>query len=142
MSSLDARATRALNEVIVCFERAEAGYRTAAADETNTELQNLLTQYSDQRSIFLAELRSEIKKISGGDVETGEGDDRPSGLTGVEYDDSDTLNAVESALEEDIPDGLREVLERQYEAVAEAHDHLLELRDLVADASKDIATDR
>jgi hypothetical protein len=134
MGPIHPATMQAINNLILALERAQIGYRSAAENETNYELQSLLQHHSEERGVFLQELKNELKKQSGsGELRESSAQDRASDLTGTEFDDAETLAAYEQALEEDLPEDTREILEQQYDAIAEAHDHLLELRNLVTD---------
>jgi uncharacterized protein (TIGR02284 family) len=54
-----------LNGLIKTCKDAELGYRTAAADVRNTELETVFTEYSKQRGQFAKKLQAEIARLGG-----------------------------------------------------------------------------
>lgn len=60
-----------LNHLIEINRDAEAGFRTAAENIRNTELETLFGNYSGQHAKFVAELQREIERLGGNYTESG-----------------------------------------------------------------------
>jgi uncharacterized protein (TIGR02284 family) len=54
-----------LNGLIKACKDGELGYRTAAADVRNTELETVFTGYSKQRGQFARKLQAEVERLGG-----------------------------------------------------------------------------
>jgi len=57
-----------LNGLIKACKDGELGYRTAATDVRNSELETVFTEYSKQRGQFARKLQAEVERL-GGDAE-------------------------------------------------------------------------
>lgn len=60
-----------LNVLVHINKDAEAGFRTAAQNVKNSELETLLTGYAKQHAKFAAELHEEIKHLGGNTSDSG-----------------------------------------------------------------------
>jgi uncharacterized protein (TIGR02284 family) len=49
----------------------ELGYRTAAADVRNSELETVFTEYAKQRARFAQELQAEVERLGGHPEDSG-----------------------------------------------------------------------
>lgn len=60
-----------LNHLIEINRDAEAGFRTAAENVRNSELETIFTGYAKQHAKFAAELQQEIERLGGNYTESG-----------------------------------------------------------------------
>jgi len=60
-----------LNGLIQTCKDGELGYRTAAADVRNTELETVFTEYSKQRGRFAQKLQAEVERLGGKPGDSG-----------------------------------------------------------------------
>src|SRR5450755_4011300 len=60
-----------LNELVRVTKDGEEGYRTAAGDVKNTELETLFLETSKQRAGFARELQTEIERLGGSPADSG-----------------------------------------------------------------------
>jgi uncharacterized protein (TIGR02284 family) len=60
-----------LNGLIETCKDGELGYRTAAADVRNTELETVFTEYAKQHGKFARDLQAEVKRLGGNPEDSG-----------------------------------------------------------------------
>lgn len=141
-----------LNNLIETCKDGQNGFQTASADVKNTELKTLFSQYSQERSKFAGELQQEVRTL-GGDPEnmgsvaatlhrgwiniksTVTGSDDTAVLNECERGEDSAVSNYKDALGETLPANVREVVERQYQQVQQAHDRIRSLRDTSKGAS-------
>jgi uncharacterized protein (TIGR02284 family) len=134
-----------LNGLIRTCKDGELGYRTAAADVTNTELESIFAEYSKQRGQFARKLKTEVERL-GGDAD-GDGSmsgtllrgwmDVKSALTGgngaaiiatCETGEEVAAAAFEWVVNLDISGQTRSLVVKQSKIIKEAHARLLRLK--------------
>jgi|SRR5580692_5328611 uncharacterized protein (TIGR02284 family) len=134
-----------LNGLIRTCKDGELGYRTAAADVRNTELETIFAEYSKQRGQFARKLKVEVERL-GGDAE-GAGSmsgtllrgwmDFKSALTRgngaailatCETGEEVAVAAFEWVVNLDISGQTRSLVVRQSKIIKEAHARLLRLK--------------
>ncbi|NND74910.1 MAG: PA2169 family four-helix-bundle protein [Ilumatobacter sp.] len=147
--SQDARVTKDLIETL---EDGRKGFAKAAeklADSDRSDLSAKMTEYSNQRAQFSAELEA-LAATYGDDIDedgsvaaaahrgwmavkdalTGSS---PQGvLDAAEQGEDHAVSEYEDALSKDISDGLRTVVQRQFTAIKQAHDDVKAMRELVS----------
>ena len=147
--SQDARVTKDLIETL---EDGRKGFAKAAeklADSDRSDLSGKMTEYSNQRAAFSAELEA-LAATYGDDIDedgsvaaaahrgwmavkdalTGSS---PQGvLDAAEQGEDHAVSEYEDALSKDISDGLRTVVQRQFTEVKKAHDDVKAMRNLVS----------
>ena len=141
-------AVDALNHLIQTNRDSEEGYRTAAeALREDSSLHTLLHRYSQQRARFAGDLEQEVRTYGGEPAEEGTmaGSlrrgwmDLKSAVTGgsprailAECDRSEqaALEDYEEALQDDLPEYLKETLRQQHDEILEALQHLRALKDI------------
>src|SRR5438477_12653602 len=135
-----------LHELIETCRDGETGYVHAAAIISDPELKGYFTEQSKERTRLLAELTEVAKQVGenkpdiSGSVagalhrawfeakaDLGLGDQAI--LESVERGEDAAKKAYESALEGDLSDDVRRIVERQAQSVYAAHDHVRDLRD-------------
>ena len=60
-----------LNHLVHLNKDADAGFRTAAANVNNSEVQSLFAKYADAHAKFSTELQSEIHRLGGDPADAG-----------------------------------------------------------------------
>jgi uncharacterized protein (TIGR02284 family) len=133
-----------LNDLIQICKDGEEGFRTAAEGVDSPELKSFFNECSQQRAQFASELVSSL----GGDPESSgsfsgavhrgwmdlkaaiEGNDPKGVLNECERGEDYAKKAYREALENDrLPANIREVVQRQCDAVIATHDRVKILRD-------------
>ena len=122
-------------------ERREHGFRVAAEGVGDPPLRRLLESYAEQRAAFARELRRELSRLGAaaagpetaphgrvaGPVPTG---DEAAIIAECARDEDAAINAYREAL-----GSAGEVVERQYQQLREAYDHLRLLEESRAGAA-------
>lgn len=124
----------------------QVGYKHAADDIEDQDLKSLFREYSVQRDTMITELQNELHKMGKTDDESSsiEGKvhrtwmdlssailnkDRKQVLNECERGEDYALSAYDKALKADLPGNLKNIVEKQYHQVKEAHDRIRDLRD-------------
>ena len=143
-----------LNNLIETCKDGEDGFRAAADGVKDSNLRTLFLTYSQQRAQFAAELQNEVRLL-GGDPEQRcsvaaslhrgwiniksavTGEDEGAVISECERGEDSAVRNYKSALNEDLPANIREIVERQFTQVKEAHDRVraLERADEQADSA-------
>jgi uncharacterized protein (TIGR02284 family) len=130
-----------LNNLIETCKDGENGFRTAADGVKNGELKTLFLTYSQQRAQFAAELQAEVRTLGGDPEDTGSvaatlhrgwinikstvtGEDEGAIISECERGEDSAVKNYKEALNENLPAGVRSIVERQYAQVKEAHDRI------------------
>ncbi len=134
-----------LNELIeVCLD-GEHGYRTAAADVKNSELQGIFLRYADQRAKFAKELKAEAQRLGVAPAETGTvsgalhrgwielkaaltGSSIGSIVAACETGEDSADAAYGQAVDTAVPGQTRHIIEKQAGQVREAHQYMKHLK--------------
>ncbi|MDP9290878.1 MAG: PA2169 family four-helix-bundle protein [Verrucomicrobiota bacterium] len=139
-----------LNDLIETCKDGQEGFRTASEGVGESDLKQLFSSYSLQRSKFAGELQSEAKAL--GDKTPEEtsslagaahrgwinlkaaltSKERHSILSECERGEDIAVAAYKQALETELPANIREIVERQSRDVKAAHDKIKALRDASA----------
>jgi uncharacterized protein (TIGR02284 family) len=134
-----------LNGLIRTCRDGELGYRTAAADVRNTELESVFTESAKQRGQFARSLRAEVERLGGHPEDTGSVSgtllrgwmDLKSALSNgseaaivasCETGEEAAVAAFEWVVNLDISGPARVLVEKQCSAVKEAHARLVRLK--------------
>ncbi|HEX8161989.1 MAG TPA: PA2169 family four-helix-bundle protein [Pyrinomonadaceae bacterium] len=128
-----------LNALVETCKDGEDGFKTAAGGVVRADLKTLFNAFSQQRAQFAAELQNEVRLIGGDPERTGSvaGSlhrgwiDIKSAVTGKDDnailsecargEDSAVKNYEGALADESLPAHLREIVQRQYVAVKDAH---------------------
>jgi uncharacterized protein (TIGR02284 family) len=138
------RTASTLNELIQTSKDGENGFRAAAESVEDSNLRHLLESYAQQRAEFAAELQLEVLRLAQDPADTGHAAaalhrswmDIKAGLTGrdeaaviaeCERGEDTAVAAYRKALESELPEDLRMVVQRQFLEVQQAHDHIRSL---------------
>jgi uncharacterized protein (TIGR02284 family) len=133
-----------LNELVQTCKDGENGFRAAAESVPDSNLRHLLESYAQQRAEFAAELQLEVRRLSedpasGGhaaaalhrtwmDIKAGlTGHDEAAIIAECERGEDVAVRAYKKALDSDLPNDLRVMVERQFVEVKDAHDHIRSL---------------
>lgn len=148
-----------LNGLIETCRDGQKGYTEAAEGVSDGNLQTLFREYAFRRSQNVGELQSLVQTL-GGDPEdsgsmsgaihrswinlkaalTGGGDEAV--LDECERGEDVAKEAYKDALEMNLPDYIREVVENQFQGVSAAHDNIKALRNAADDRSSTATTSR
>jgi uncharacterized protein (TIGR02284 family) len=133
-----------LNELVQTAIDGENGFRAAAESVEDSNLRHLFESYAQQRAEFAAELQLEVRRLAQDPVDTGHAAaalhrswmDIKAGLTGrdeasviaeCERGEDTAISAYQKALDSELPDDLRMIVQRQFVEVQEAHGHIRSL---------------
>lgn len=140
------KAISCLNNLIETCKDGQEGFRTAAEGVSRPDLKTLFNTFSQQRAQFAAELANEVRRLGGDPEKTGSiaaslhrgwidikaavtGKDDNAVVSECERgEDSAVKNYEAAAGDESLPANLREIVERQYVAVKDAHDRVRTLK--------------
>jgi len=149
---MEAKATQALlNELVETLKDGQKGYAEAMVDVKDADLKSTFKDLAAQRSSYLNELEDQMFKLDL-KVDTNEGaqgsitgavhrawidlksavtgHDRHSILAECERGEDYAKKAYQTALAaQDLPSGVKSVIEKQYQGVQQAHYQIKALRD-------------
>jgi uncharacterized protein (TIGR02284 family) len=143
LESVDAVAST-LNQLVRASIEGENGFRSAATEIGDPNLQRLFESYSQQRAEFAAELQEELRRhgqapsqsdqvtstLKPGLVDLEPSETRRDEGTIIserERGEDDAIKAYETALAAPLPAELRSIVERQFERIREAHEQVRSL---------------
>lgn len=131
-----------LGDLLEICRDGEKGFRLAAERTTDADLRALFQRYSSQRARFAEELEDELDEYGGPRGDAGRnalgalhrglmnlkasvsGDDERAIISECERGEDAALNEYRKALKADLPPALRDIVERHYRDVKEAHDRM------------------
>jgi uncharacterized protein (TIGR02284 family) len=133
-----------LNNLIETCKDGQNGFQTAAGGVHRSELKTLFHQYSQQRAQFAGELQSEVLRLGGDPTQAGSvaaslhrgwidikaavtGYDENAVIAECERGEDSAVKNYSEALEGDLPNDVRTIVERQHAQVREAHDRIRSL---------------
>jgi uncharacterized protein (TIGR02284 family) len=133
-----------LNALIQTSKDSENGFRAAAESVQDSNLRHLLESYAQQRAEFAAELQLEVQRLAQDAVDTGSpgavldrswvdikagfaGRDEAAVIAQCERREDTAAAEYRKALESDLPEDLRMVVQRQFLELQQAHDHVRSL---------------
>lgn len=138
------QAVSTLNNLIATCRDGQEGFKTAAEGVENEELKELFYSYSRQRANFAGELQDEVRRL-GGDPDTSgsvaaslhrgwmdiraavTGGEESSVLAECERGEDAAMSSYRSAFNVDLPANVRQIVERQFAEVKEAHNRIRNL---------------
>ena len=138
-----------LNELTHVSKSGELGYRTAAADVRNSQLQSVFSEYAKQRGTCVHQLQSEVERLGGVAVDSGtitaavhrgwidlkaalSGGDGGAIIAACETGEDYTLAAFERAVNAGITGETLAIVEKQCGKIKEAHTRLVRLKSEIA----------
>ncbi len=139
-----------LNGLIETLKDGQEGFRVSAEDVKNPELKTFFNRISIERSQMAGELQQEAMRLGEGEPEktssaagalhrgwihlkeklAGGGDHAV--LSECERGEDSAVSAYRDALEKELPQNVRDVIDRQYARVKAAHDEVRDRRDAPA----------
>ena len=137
----------------------QEGFTQSAEGVEDSNLQTLFREYAFRRSQYVGELQSLVQTLGGDPEDSGSmsgamhrgwiniksavmGRDEAAILNEVERGEDVAKEAYKNALEMDLPDYIREVVENQYQGVMAAHDNVKALRNAANNQSSTATTNR
>lgn len=135
-----------LNNLIKVCKDGEEGYKQAATEVINSALQARFYDYSQQRARFAEDLQGLVIQLGAKPESEGSikgaifrgwmdlksvltGKDEGAILIEAERGEDYTKNAYLTALEKNLPTDIHSVINNQFAAIKEAHDHIKMMRD-------------
>ena len=143
MASND-EAISTLNNLIETCKDGQNGFQTAADGVKNTELKTLFSTYAQQRAKFAGDLQSEVRRLGGDPEKSGSvaatlhrgwinikstvtGEDESAVLAECERGEDSAVSNYQDALAANLPANVRDVVQRQFTQIKEAHDRIRSL---------------
>jgi uncharacterized protein (TIGR02284 family) len=140
MVQLNKEVLDTLVELIEICKDGEIGYRNAAEKGRYPELMSIFNQYSRQRAEFINELRQVVERL-GGSAENSDtaaramhrgsmimkssvAEDPINVISACEKAEDDALRAYKEALNRPLPQEAKDIVQRHYMKVKEAHDRI------------------
>lgn len=145
-------AVSVLNNLIETCKDGQNGFQEAAESVEDSSLKSLFYEYSQQRAQFAGELQALVRDLGGDPQNSGSiaanlhrrwidikalvtGKDDHAILSECERGEDVAKNAYQDALKANLPGNVLEVVQRQSNAVKEAHDRVKALRNSTSTAS-------
>jgi uncharacterized protein (TIGR02284 family) len=136
---------RCLNDLTETCKDGELGYRTAAANARNTQLESVFSSYAKQRGQFVRALQGEIERLGGTSTDSGtptatlfrgwinlksalSGGDGGAIIAACETGEESAVGAYELASSIDLTGPVKTLVEKQRHQVKEALAHMLRLK--------------
>ncbi len=135
-----------LEKLIETNRDGQNGYRDAAEHLTNLEIREFFNEQSTMRAQFAGELENEVIRLGKHDPDRkgsptaalhrrwidlkaslGGGDH--SILSSVESAEDSAKHEYQDAIRDNLPADIIEILDRQFQSISAAHDHVKMLRD-------------
>ena len=153
MKMTNEKALSVLNDLVEICKDGQHGFRTAAEDAKDSELARVFTEYTTQRTSFVAELQDRIRSLGGDpeksgsvsgslhrgwiDLKSAVASNEPHAvLAECERGEDAADKAYREGLEENLDPITRGMISRQYASVQAAHDRVKQLRDSLTYSSK------
>jgi uncharacterized protein (TIGR02284 family) len=153
MKMTNETALSVLNDLVEICKDGQHGFRTAAEDAKDSELARIFTEFSTQRTSFIAELQDRVRSLGGDpeksgsatgklhrtwiDLKSAVATNEPHAvLAECERGEDAAVKAYRQALEENLDPVSRGIVSRQYVAIQAAHDRVKQLRDSLAYAKR------
>lgn len=146
MATTDDDAIATLNDLIETSRDGEQGFRTCAENTRTAELKAVFLEGAERCAGAVRELTEEVRRLGGKPENRGSvagaahrvwvdikatlsGKDDAGILAECERGEDSALDEYRDALEEDLPESARALVQRQLEGVQDNHDRIRELRD-------------
>ncbi len=141
------KAISCLNNLIETNRDGQNGFKEAAENIKNSELKTFFNQASLDRARFVGELQQEVRRLGGDPENTGStgaaihrvwidikgtftGKNDESILSECERGEDSAVEAYKDALkDQNLPNDLRALVEKQFGSVKQAHDQVKQWRD-------------
>ena len=146
-----------LNGLIETCKDGQEGFRQAAEGVERSDLKSLFYEFSQQRAQFAGELQNLVQGFGGDPENSGSlagslhrgwiniksavtGKDDNAILNECERGEDVAKNEYQEALEEPLPEYVKETIRTQFIAIQDAHDRVKALRDATDDSAGDTAS--
>jgi uncharacterized protein (TIGR02284 family) len=133
-----------LNNLIETCKDGQNGFQTASEGVKNSELKTLFLGFAQQRAQFAGELQNEVRRLGGDPEQAGSvaatlhrgwinikssvtGEDEGAVIAECERGEDSAVKNYKDALNENLPQNIRSVVEQQYTQVQAAHDRIRSL---------------
>lgn len=133
-----------LNNLIETCKDGQQGFQTAAEGVETSELKALFHTYARQRAQFASDLQREVQRLGGDPEQAGSlaaslhrgwiniksavtGADEASIIAEAERGEDSAVRNYMEALRAELPNHIRDLVERQSREVKEAHDRVRDL---------------
>ncbi len=133
-----------LNNLIETCKDGQEGFQQAAEGVKNSELKTLFGTYAQQRAGFAGELQTEVRNLGGDPEKTSStagalhrgwiniksaitGQDESAIIAECERGEDSAVSNYQDAIKGELPANIREVVERQFAQVKQAHDRIRSL---------------
>ncbi len=133
-----------LNNLIETCKDGQEGFQQASEGVKNSELKTLFSTYAQQRAGFAGELQTEVRRLGGDPEKTSStagalhrgwiniksaitGQDEGAIISECERGEDSAKSNYEEAIKSELPANLRELVERQFAQVKQAHDRIRSL---------------
>lgn len=153
MKTTNEKTLSALNDLVEICKDGQHGFRTAAEDAKDAELARVFTEFSGQRTSFIAELQDRVRSLGGNAEESGtvsgslhrgwidmksaiSSNEPHAVLSECERGEDAAIKAYREALDENLDPITRGIISRQYASIQAAHDRVKQLRDSVTYSAK------
>ncbi len=141
-----------LNDLIRTCKEGEEGYRTAADDVQNSELETMFRGYAKQRANFVRELEVEVERLGGKPYESDglgaalhrgwmnlkaslSGGDAGAIIAACESGEDSALAIYDRAARTDVTGKTRTLIDKQFQQVKEVHTRLHRLKEEIKDGT-------
>lgn len=135
-----------LHELVETCEDGKKGYQDASEHIENDELKTILYRLSQQRSLFEAALKEEIRRLGGDDednksitgtvhrfwtnIKSGiNGNDTDAILNECKRSDKAAIEKYETALKAELPDYIKKIVATQFQLIKGAYNQLVEFQE-------------
>ena len=133
-----------LNNLIETCKDGQNGFQTAVDGVKNSELKTLFNTYAQQRAQFAGDLQAEVRRLGGDPEKSGSvaatlhrgwinikstvtGEDESAVLAECERGEDSAVSNYQDALAANLPANVRDVVQRQFTQIKEAHDRIRSL---------------
>lgn len=134
-----------LNDLIETCRDGQEGFKTAAEGVKDNQIKSLFLNYAQERAKICQDLTREVEKFGGKPEEHGHvsaalhrgwlnikqavtGKDEKAVVDEAEHGEDVTLEHFQNALQENLPQDVRSLIEREYTLVKQAHDRISALK--------------
>ena len=141
-----AEAIDTLNGLIETCKDGTEGFKQAAEAVKRNDIKDVFMRYSQERAAYAADLQNLVTSLGGDPQNSGSfagtmhrgwiniktaiaGSEESAVLNECERGEDSAKKMYKEALEKDLPDFVRTTVQKQYEGVLAAHDHVKMLRD-------------
>jgi uncharacterized protein (TIGR02284 family) len=148
-----------LNGLIETCRDGQEGFQQAADGVERSDLKSLFFEFSQQRAQFTGELQDLVRGLGGDPENAGSlagslhrgwinikaavtGKDDGAILNECERGEDTAKSTYKSALEESMPEYIKETIRTQFAAIQEAHDRVKALRDAASDSANSASSSR